>query len=219
MNMRFPAYWINLGERVIYVRLMEELFESARKTMLSLLKNPFMVQSIEVKSIMESEYCLTALYIYYRSQLWDRARSTVLSVLQRALSSATVYHVCSGAMILVRDEFQLLPRAERLSMISALIRKMDELPHASGLPFAFRLLLKSAMLRWRGRLERGQNQRNTYGEAKRCCDKLYQISQDSGCVLQSALIAVSTGMGFQYREFPRMSAFLRKLSSPSRVAS
>lgn len=178
------------------------LYLEARKAMAALLKNPFVATAPAVASILDVDASITELFVFYKIRSWQRAFKTVIKVAQKTLPVAAYHRVCTSALVLARDEFQVLQVSERLRLVSTLIRGLDRNTELSGGMLAYHLLLKSALLRWRGRLERGSNQRSTYFEAKRCANRSYELSGDPGCVLQDLLVDFYMGMALRYDDSP-----------------
>lgn len=126
-------------------------------------------------------------------------------------------------MILVRDEYGAFLTQAKLTLIAQLIDSIDKKVDTRASPgrAEFLLLVKSVLLRWRGRFDCGLNQRKVIGKAERCCRKSYELSNNPGCLLQSALINYSIGLGFPLREAPKHPPFFDKcfelLESPPLV--
>jgi tetratricopeptide (TPR) repeat protein len=198
-------------------------FQEAEKTMRSLLKNPFFKKGEAGEVLINTEYYYTKLFLSYKIKNWREALQHTTHALRLPLPDPMLFHLFSCSMTLVRDEYGAFPMQEKLTLIAQLIdsihKKVDT--RASPGRAAFLLLVKSALLRWRGRFERGPNQRKTYGEAERCCKKSYELSNNPGCLLQSALINYSTAVAFQLREAPKHRPFFVKcfelLESPPLV--
>jgi hypothetical protein len=187
-------------------------FQDGEKVMRSLLKNVFVQKGEVGRIILTTEYQFSRLFIFYDRRFWHEALEHTLRVLRMDLPDPVMFHLLSCSMTLVRDEYGAFDTTEKLVLISQLNGVIDRKLTGrkdDGISAAL-LLAKSAFLRWRGRFERGPNQRKTYGEAQRCCDKSYELPHNPGSLLQSALINYSQALAFSLRENPKHEPFFQK---------
>lgn len=187
-------------------------FREAEITMRSLLKHPFFKKGEVGEVLINTEYYYTKLFLSYKTRNWEEALRHTTRALGLPLPDPLLFHIFSCSMTLVRDEYGVFSMQAKLTLIAQLINSINKKVHTRTTPgtAAFLLLVKSALLRWRGRFERGPNQRNTYGEAERCCKKSYELSNNPGCLLQYALINYSIAFAFQLREAPKHRPFFDK---------
>jgi hypothetical protein len=186
------------------------LFKKAEELFRSISKNPYLKKGEPPELLLNIEYHFTKLYMTYKNKSWQDALLFTMRVLKRPLPDGLLFHLLSCAMTLVRDEYLAFNSQEKVALIAQIIGVIDHKlgPSTSSGAVAFLLLVKSALLRWRGRSERGPNQRNTFGEAQRCSDKSYNLSSNPGCLLQSALIKYSTALSFQLSDAPKHQPFI-----------
>jgi hypothetical protein len=185
-------------------------FLEAQTIMHSLLKNPFFQKGNAAEVLVTTEYYFTQLHLSFRANAWVTALRHVKRALRSQLPDGLFFHLLSCSLTLIRDEYGIFQRKEKLAVIAQLIATMDGKVDAGRNPMgsAFLLLVKSALLRWRGRSEAGPNRRKTYQEAERCCDLSYQLSQNPGCLVQTALINYSTSLTLKIRDAPKHKPLL-----------
>jgi len=186
------------------------IFKTAETTKRNLLKNPFFKRGEIGEVLLNTEYYFTRLYLIYKRKAWIEALEHVTRALRLSLPDALHFHLFSCSLALVRDEYGVFQSKEKLTLISQLLSSLDkktDLEQPSRA--AFLLLVKSALLRWRGRSERGAIQRATYAEALRCCGKSQDLSRNPGGQMQKALINYSSALAFQIHEVPKHEPFLK----------
>jgi tetratricopeptide (TPR) repeat protein len=178
--------------------------------MLSLLKNPFFKKCELGEVLLTTEHIFTRLFLGYKRKPWLDAFQHIGRMLRLALPEGMYFHVLSCSLTLIRDEYGVFAPQEKLQVIAKILSSLDaKIDLNEKGRAAFILLIKSALLRWRGRFERGANQRNTYAEALRCSEKSFELSENPGCLLQKALVNYSSGLAFQFNEAPKHEPFFK----------
>jgi tetratricopeptide (TPR) repeat protein len=187
-----------------------EKYRLADRTIKSLLKDPFISASPELSALLESHLAISALYVFYRQDKWKQALRTTEKLLRRELKPGMKLQVCSASLELVRDEYNLLAPSERLSLITLMLKSLDLIDCESEQERSGLLILKSHLLRWRGRHQRGRNQKASFEEASRCVALAFSIGEDPLCKLQEVLINYSFGISFSHNEFPAHESYFER---------
>jgi hypothetical protein len=188
------------------------VFREGETLMRSLIKNAFLQKGKIGEILLTTEYQFSRLFIFYKARFWREALDHTTRALRLDLPDPVTLHLLSCSMTLVRDEYGTLQTKEKLALISQLVGIIDKklAGRTDDGVAAFLLLSKSAFLRWRGRFERGPNQRNTFGAAERCAAKSYDLCRNPGSLLQSALINFSVALSYGLREAPKHRPFLQR---------
>jgi hypothetical protein len=189
------------------------IFKAAEGAMRALMKSPFFKKGEGSEVLLSTEYYFTRLFLTYKREAWLDAYQHTARVLRISVPDGLLFHLFSCSLTLVRDEYGVFQPQEKFTLISQIIAALDDkIDLSQESRSAFLLLVKSALLRWRGRFERGPNQRSTYAQALRSCEKSFELSSNRGCLLQKALINYSSGLAFQLHEAPKHEPFFNTCS-------
>jgi hypothetical protein len=184
--------------------------KAAETVMRGVLKNPYFKKGEIGEVLVTTEHVFTRLFILYKHQTWLDAYKHVMRVLRIAIPDILLFHVFVCSITLVRDQYSVFSQQKKLRLISSLMSALDgKIDFSYERTAAFLLLIKSSLLRWRARLERGPNQRNSNAEALGCCERSFKLAHNRGCLLQKALISYQSGLAFQIHEAPKHEPFFK----------
>jgi len=187
------------------------VFKAAEAIVNNLIQNPFF-KGEPVAVLLRCQLHATELLLSYRRSAWAKAFSYCKNLLGHDLPSWLMAQVLSLALALVRDDFGMFANSEKATLIALGMKKIESLIDIKSNPRASAQLLitKSSLLRWRARLEVGNVQRNTLGEAERCATKSRSLGAGAPSLLQIALVNYSLAMTIAYRDAPRQEVFLNR---------
>jgi hypothetical protein len=175
---------------------------TAAATLRDIKNNPFITIEPDILSLLDFEISTRRLQNTYNTDHWQRALQDAERVLNRIKGSSQLGAALLLAMTFVRDEYNVFPPETRLRFIKFLQAKCDILIKGSREPSfaAFLLSVNSALLRWRGRLQRGALQRSSYAEAERSIQKSLATARSCAASLQQCLIKYTQARALSMKE-------------------
>lgn len=163
----------------------------ANKLLAEIEENPYIIIPDEVFALIRIEIIVLHLRATYLMVHWRQALRKSTHLLNKISDPPKIVAAAILFMVFVRDEYNSLEEDQRLKTIKLLTDKLDEfILHSSEVAAlkAISLSTKAGLLRWRGRIERGSNRSNSYGEAERCVTKSLDTVWTPAGQLQRGLV-------------------------------
>lgn len=155
-----------------------------------LIKNPFVPLPEDLVAIITLELIAREVRDSYKQEKWKSSLSRAERALESIKNTAALPAAVLMLMPFVRDEYEIFSPAERLRLIKALLDRLDPVlksPEESGLRAAA-FMVKSGLLRWRGRLQQSVAQNSSYAESERCAERSIEAARTYAALLQLGLV-------------------------------
>lgn len=170
------------------------LLREAERVLGDIALNPLVETAVQWVELARLELKTTSLENDYSSSRWEKGLQASTALLRKIADARKVPVAVSLMLLFLRDEYSVFDTQKKLTLAKALNDKLDSVSASAEDQdaLAYILIVKSAVVRWRGRLQRLQShQESSFSEAERCAKRSLSLVRSSSALLQSLLVEYS----------------------------